>query len=556
MKRIPNADYVKNPCNTNQAWPGVGHLKPGGHGRRNQFGLDFDKHGKTWTREFCMLDSDKDGKTNGEELGDPRCTWKPGTVVNIDPDTITHPGICEPLESDKCKYQDYWLECEETKFNCPAVDNPDTKNFTVTLPRPKVPAKETSHMCMVFEFPEEGDFHMVAVTPIIDNPRILHHIIVTGCANDKQTKHDVGELYECELDFDKACIDTLSVWALGMNGECMHENTGFRVGNRGYRRLGLQLHWENHKLANNEVDGSGVTIYYTDQKRMYDTGILWVGQEYFSVPPRSIGHTEVGHCYPECSKRTWSEDIHITFVLSHMHYIGHSLKLEHLRNGKLIQTISDEPNFIFDKPIMHEFKNPIKVSPGDELRATCSYDSSLRDFTTPAGEGYFREMCYGFVQYYPKQAVSSGPYCTSWKEIPYCKFELDDEINGCDFKNVRNLNNPETRRIFDKVTRHCRPLGPCYSDCRQVVKEISALPCYHGDMWEWQRETMVNTFENGTETTEWYRFYAGMDSCLKDHSYLKSGDKNFLGNYGSMIQTDKFILFNSLILLIVLCLCF
>ncbi|KAL4219112.1 hypothetical protein ACF0H5_021695 [Mactra antiquata] len=520
MNKIPNADYVKNPCDKNQPWQGVGHLKPGGYGVRNQFGVDFNKHGKTWTREFCMLDSDNDGKTNGEELGDPTCIWTPGTVLNIDPDTITHP---------------------------------DTKNVTITLPKLTVPPIETSHICMVFDFPIEGDFHIVAFKPAIDNARVLHHILLNGCENDKRPRHAVGEPFDCGLDIDPACHDALSAWGLGVAGECMHENAGFRVGSGGYKRLALQLHWENHQLSNNEIDGSGVTIFYTDRKRMFDAGILWVGQTYFNVPPHSKNHMEVGHCYPECSKRTWSEDIHVTFVLNHMHYLGKGMKIEHLRNGEVIQTFADEPNFIFDSPMVHTYKDPIVVSPGDELRTTCWFDSSRRNFTTPAGEGYYKEMCYGFLQFYPKQAVGKVS-CTSWKEIPNCRFELDDEINGCDFRNVRNLNNPETRRIFDKVTRHCRPLGPCYSDCRQVVKEISALPCYHGDMWLWQRDEMVSSYYNETETTEWYRFYAGMDSCLLDHSYLKSGDNDsILGNHGSNMKTDILIFY--LILPIVLYAC-
>jgi hypothetical protein len=39
---------------------------------------DFDNAGKSWTKDVCEMDSDKDGATNGEELGDPCCEWKVG----------------------------------------------------------------------------------------------------------------------------------------------------------------------------------------------------------------------------------------------------------------------------------------------------------------------------------------------------------------------------------------------------------------------------------------------------------------------------------------------
>lgn len=41
----------------------------------NQFGMDFKSAGYNWTTAFCQKDSDGDGLTNGEELGDPCCVW-------------------------------------------------------------------------------------------------------------------------------------------------------------------------------------------------------------------------------------------------------------------------------------------------------------------------------------------------------------------------------------------------------------------------------------------------------------------------------------------------
>ncbi|KAG3109963.1 hypothetical protein PI124_g15337 [Phytophthora idaei] len=65
---LPNGDNV----------PGVaalGHVNPAGGGANNDFGLDFASAGKSWTKEFCEKDSDGDGQTNGQELGDPCCEW-------------------------------------------------------------------------------------------------------------------------------------------------------------------------------------------------------------------------------------------------------------------------------------------------------------------------------------------------------------------------------------------------------------------------------------------------------------------------------------------------
>ena len=40
---------------------------------------------------LCKEDSDGDGMTNGQELGDPNCVWTEGTIPSRT-DNITHPG--------------------------------------------------------------------------------------------------------------------------------------------------------------------------------------------------------------------------------------------------------------------------------------------------------------------------------------------------------------------------------------------------------------------------------------------------------------------------------
>lgn len=47
----------------------------------NKFGADFKAAGYKWTKEFCEMDSDGDGVSNGAELGDPCCIFAPGDGV-------------------------------------------------------------------------------------------------------------------------------------------------------------------------------------------------------------------------------------------------------------------------------------------------------------------------------------------------------------------------------------------------------------------------------------------------------------------------------------------
>lgn len=59
---------------------------------RNPFGLDFAAAGFRWTPALCRMDSDGDGLSNGEELGDPCCRWTPDNPVPLRTVMLSHPG--------------------------------------------------------------------------------------------------------------------------------------------------------------------------------------------------------------------------------------------------------------------------------------------------------------------------------------------------------------------------------------------------------------------------------------------------------------------------------
>ena len=54
------------------------HVNPRGGGLRNVVGRAYRANGRTWAG-ICRLDSDDDGFSNGVELGDPTCQWRPGS---------------------------------------------------------------------------------------------------------------------------------------------------------------------------------------------------------------------------------------------------------------------------------------------------------------------------------------------------------------------------------------------------------------------------------------------------------------------------------------------
>ncbi|KAK3782676.1 hypothetical protein RRG08_037679 [Elysia crispata] len=100
MSLIPNGFSVPNPCDDG-IWYGVGHLAQGGTGPLNPFGLAFRNNGFQWNTTLCLADSDLDGISNGEELGDVGCEWTENNNAPLSA-AVGHPGICEPVGSAKC----------------------------------------------------------------------------------------------------------------------------------------------------------------------------------------------------------------------------------------------------------------------------------------------------------------------------------------------------------------------------------------------------------------------------------------------------------------------
>jgi len=78
------------------------HLSAGGGGARNPFGLAVGTLVTAgsctgfWSASLAALDSDKDGRSNGTELGDPNGTWRPGMANPGVLAEVSNPGVPNP----------------------------------------------------------------------------------------------------------------------------------------------------------------------------------------------------------------------------------------------------------------------------------------------------------------------------------------------------------------------------------------------------------------------------------------------------------------------------
>nr|XP_022294265.1 formin-2-like [Crassostrea virginica] len=119
MNDIPNGRKVPNPCTPEEdSWFLVGHQFPTRRSFKrartlapptaageptnkflNEFGEMYLANNFIWSA-ICREDADGDGRTNGEELGDPNCEWSFGRTPAGPP--TGHPGICEDENNQVC----------------------------------------------------------------------------------------------------------------------------------------------------------------------------------------------------------------------------------------------------------------------------------------------------------------------------------------------------------------------------------------------------------------------------------------------------------------------
>ncbi|KAL3870612.1 hypothetical protein ACJMK2_038660 [Sinanodonta woodiana] len=534
---IPNGNIVPHPCKANYIWRGVGHNNPLGGGQRNPFGLAFHAAGNQWTTSLCQQDSDGDGKTNGQELGDPDCVWSRGQAPSKSTG-LSHPGVCEPRDSPKCTAINISVDCALDKFDCDVINNVDTMKHEIRIPETSVPAKVTTYMCMVFDLPKNGDFHLIAFEALQDNLNVLHHIIVYGCDN-KSENYTANKAGECFMSAQEGCDDIVAVWTVGIPGICLHDNIGIRIGTKGYKRAVMELHWNNPLKTANTTDRSGMKLYYTSKLRPNDAGILMVGQTNLQIPPGKDAFSITGSCPGDCTRKLMVRNIYVVTAFNHMHYIGQQERFEHLRNGSKLQDFAYDITYSYDSPKIYQFKNAVEVRPGDELKTTCVFKSTFRSKTTVFGLGTSDEMCYSFIMYYPAENVLIKK-CTQWEDISTCDHDTarNGTIRGCPTNTIFDIRIPEHAEIYHSVMENCDIIGIyCREECKRVVMRIRKHPCFNGTVDKWIRNHLAELSipEVPVNITD---FYNALDSCDVDLQVAKSHVNCTMSSEGTPVRRN------------------
>jgi dopamine beta-monooxygenase len=418
--RIPNGYSVPNPGPQGGVWAGVGHENAAGGGPNNQFGLDFQQSGHTWSVELCMTDSDGDGRSNGIELGDPDCIWYEGSPDGPEFPALSHPGIVdEPLSEEQVKHScdDYVKPDDEVTLDL-AFTNPNSMD-----------SSQTHYICeqKVVDVSQLNGkvYHQIKESVLLDNSNVLHHMFVYLCPPGVvSTDGDrVGEgQYSCD-GIENGC-ERIAGWAVGPHETCEPPNVGQRRDLTSTTELIIKIeaHYDNTS-GQSQLDQSGMKIHLTPTLRPLESSVFMTGMvtvnKNFLIPPGQTNF-ELSNICPTAIMDNLQHPIYVYSFYPHMHLYGRTLKTDLYRCGQKIAEVGRIDSYEFDNQQSYILPKPIKVLPGDALVTTCTYNSTSTNVTIYGGEETVDEMCLNFMGVYPdpRSTATSSSFleaCTSFE---------------------------------------------------------------------------------------------------------------------------------------------
>lgn len=462
QSRIPNGNNVPN-------WAGVGHIMPEGGGPRNQFGLDFAAAGLNWTKALCELDSDGDGMTNGQELGDPQCVWTPGATPERTtgithpgmPDNPNNPGFCTPVNN----YADsFTVDLKVSNLVVPNV-TADYACQTVTL------TVDSNWPLGV----NETNAYIVKFEPIIDKIGLVQHIILQECTGAAPING------ACPLP-GGSCDRITYAWGPTETEYCLPHLIGMPV--NPVKSYMLKIFYNTPKY--NVVDNSGLKLTITANDSIQTSaGVLMTGRlesRRLILPSNQSNTTTSGVCPAACTSMIIpSPGINVFSSFLFMHSLGRRIWTER-SNAVSSEFVGEDLDFLTSNYTFTPNAPFDKIRPNDKIFTGCEYDTTSR--TTDVVES---EVCYSFLLHYPRLSTNA---CGSFsadryrdnRETAFCTLGVLLDVATNEVLPLAACASNFTVHMQYALTTilpMCRENGVdnCNSTCKNLLQNWLAHPC-------------------------------------------------------------------------------
>jgi len=223
-------------------------------------------------------------------------------------------------------------------------------------------------------------------------------------------------MFRCE-EFNPDCQQTLYVWTPGQNQIILPPEVGLLWGTFESYFVLMQIHYNNPTKVPNQLDSTGVSIFYTYKLRQFDMGITPMGPTLngINILPNTKNTTLSSTCPASCLNTIPEDGYYIIIHFFHAHKLGRRIRSVIKKpDGTLDSETFREDNYDFEHQNLMIDSPAYHIKRGYSIETTCEWDSTGMNTVTRAGLGTNEEMCLMYFFYYPKE---NGPYfCINYKD--------------------------------------------------------------------------------------------------------------------------------------------
>ena len=258
-------------------------------------------------------------------------------------------------------------------------------------------ADDDDYVCYSVNIPTDaGSNHVIGMTPMVDNHKIVHHILLFQA--DPTDTSITPTPTKC-APFGSVSWRIVYGWAPGGGNAMQTPPDGVGFPYDGTTKWVVQVHYNNINHLSGETDTSGFSFCSTDQPVKYDADVIAFGTQKINVPALSTLNEECSLTIPQLY-----DGIHLFAAFPHMHQLGMAIETEQARSpsGGIVDLGQNAP-WNFNAQLWFPIDATLHV--GDVVNTRCEWQNSTSS-TVVYGSNTENEMCYSFSAYYPKVTSS------------------------------------------------------------------------------------------------------------------------------------------------------
>lgn len=256
------------------------------------------------------------------------------------------------------------------------------KKFTM----PKDVSNE--YICYGFDTTVTEARHVVALSPRVDNPAIVHHVLLFEAPNTVSSTPA-----PCPSGGGKDWR-LLYGWAPGGSNFTLPPEAGFPLTPGKSTHYVVQVHYNNAKGLEGQQDSSGFDLC-TDTPRKYEADVMAFGTQNINIPPNGTLDRTCTLIVPDGMPQ-----IHLIGAMPHMHSLGTTISTTLTpKTGGASVDLGTVPNWDFNTQTWYKYD--AIVNAGDSIKTRCAWKNTSMS-SVVFGENTENEMCYSFTMYYPK----------------------------------------------------------------------------------------------------------------------------------------------------------